>query len=177
MDPAAQLELMWERPARFARILFGNLWHKVSRYGDLLVGSRLGSLDAPLPQLFIRAYQMVLVVTALCDASPGHRVGARFKLIGLLLVFAEYVLISTLAYVFAMPVGAGGTSIQGRYFIPLSPLLLLPLYNRRVRAFLQGMSRPRVPLRAIAVLGIVVFLILSAAVTCKSLVARYYVWA
>lgn len=175
MDPVAQLHSIVERPLRFGGILVDKLGRRAGLFADLLVGSRLGSLDAPLPLPFIRIYQALLVATALCDSRAEHGVGARIKLIGLVVAFGEFVLICTLAYLFGTRVGAGHISgMQGRYFIPISPLLLLPLYSHKVRATLQAAIPPRLAARELAVLGIVAFLLLSALVTGYHLIARYY---
>jgi len=83
--------------------------------------------------------------------------------------------IGTMAYVGGSAVGANRIrSLQGRYFIPLSPLLLLMLYNRTLRAsVLARIPREQLIARGCTA-GLVAFLLFSSALTCFFVASRYY---
>ena len=84
-------------------------------------------------------------------------------------------MIGTLLYLHGHPVGADYVAtIQGRYLIPLSPLLLLILYNRTLRASVLARF-PREPWIARACsAGVVAFLVISSALSCFYVARRYY---
>lgn len=176
VDPAAQLRWILASPKQFAELLLDRLsWPRVRLYSDLMVGRALGWMDTPIPQAAIRSYQLVLIAAALFDSRGENRIGARVKIAALAVVFVDFVLIGTMAYLAGNPVGAKQIAgIQGRYFIPLSPLLLLTLYNRTLRAsVLAWIPRERLLARCCTT-GLVAFLLFSSALTCFFVAHRYY---
>ena len=175
IDPSAQLEAMFARPARFVGFLLSDLARSFGRYFHMMVGSLLGSVDVALPMGFIRAYQVVLVVAALFDSRREIRVSWCLKLAAAVVAIGDLVLVWTLIYVDGTPVGQEfAWGIQGRYFIPLSPLFLLPFYNRGMSRWLEGRVGRARWLWAARTAFVVGFLILSSAVVCYSLLERYY---
>ena len=141
----------------------------------MMVGRLLGWLDTPIPYASIRSYQFVLIATALFDSRSEIRVGARMKFLALAVSILGVAMIGTLIYLHGTPVGANHVStIQGRYLIPLSPLLLLLLYNRTLRAsVLAWIPREQRIARAFSA-GLVAFLVVSSALTCFWVARRYY---
>ena len=91
------------------------------------------------------------------------------------MVLVNLALIGTMAYAGGNAVGANRIAgIQGRYFIPLSPLLLLLLYNRTLRAsVLAWIPREQLIARGCTA-GLVAFLLFSSALTCFFVAVRYY---
>jgi len=139
----------------------------------MMVGRLLGWLDTPIPYAVIKSYQLALIAAALFDSRSEIRVGARMKFLALAVSILGVAMIGTLIYLHGTPVGANHVStIQGRYLIPLSPLLLL--YNRTLRAsVLAWIPREQRIARAFSA-GLVAFLVVSSALTCFWVARRYY---
>jgi uncharacterized membrane protein len=175
VDPAAQLRFIAAHPLQFAGMLLdrfsgpgaGALW-------DLMVGRVLGWLDTPMPYAAVLSYQLVLIAAALVDSRSEIRVGARLKLLAFCVLVVGLATVGTMVYLQGHPVGASYLAdIHGRYLIPLSPLPLLVLYNRTLRASLLARF-PREPVARACSAGLAAFLVFSSALTCFVLVRRYY---
>jgi len=176
VDPAAQLRWIAANPIQFSGILLERYSVPGARvYLDLMVGRVLGWMDAPIPYAVIKSYQFVLIAAALFDSRTEIRMGARIKIVALAVVLVGLAVIGTMAYVGGSAVGANRIrSLQGRYFIPLSPLLLLMLYNRTLRAsVLARIPREQLIARGCTA-GLVAFLLFSSALTCFFVASRYY---
>jgi hypothetical protein len=142
---------------------------------DLMVGRVLGWLDTPLPYALILAYQLALIATALVDSRADVRIGARAKLVAAVALLAGLAGIGTLLYTQGHAVGVGYIAeIQGRYLIPLSPLPLLLLYNRSLRALVSARIPRGLPAAGAGRATLVAFLLLSSALTCAVIARRYY---
>ena len=176
VDPGAQLAWILAHPAQFAGMLIdrftgfgaGALW-------DLMVGRILGWLDTPMPYPVIKAYQFALIAAALLDSREDIRVGARLKLVALAALVAGLALVGTLLYLQGHPVGAGYLAdVHGRYLIPLSPLPLLLLYNRTLRARVSAWL-PREPWVAPSFsAALIAFLVLNSTLICVAVARRYW---
>lgn len=176
VDPAAQLRHIAAHPMQFAGLLYdrfagptaGALW-------DLMVGRILGWLDTPMPYAVIKAHQLLLIAAALFDSRADVRVGARPKLVALAVLILGFAAVGTLLYLQGHTVGANYlTDVHGRYLIPLSPLLLLPLYNRTLRGrVLAWDPRGRWIARGCTA-GVVAVLALNSALICFFVARRYY---
>lgn len=176
VDPAEQLRWIAANPMHFAGMLLdrfsganaGALW-------DLMVGRILGWLDTPIPLISIKSYQFVLIATALFDSRSEIRVGARTKIVALAVLIVGLATIGTMVFLQGHPVGANYVAdIHGRYLIPLSPLLLLLLYNRTLRAsVLAWIPREQWIARGCTA-GLVAFLVISSAFSCFIVARRYY---
>lgn len=174
-DPDAQLTALLTRPAWFAQMLFDDLVRSIDHYSLRLVGSLLGSVDVVMPIGFIRAYQVLLVAAAVLDSRREVCVTWRLKLAAAAVAFGDLLLIWTAIYVDGTPVGAAHPwGVQGRYFIPLSPLVLLPFYNVPVLHWIRARTQLQPWLPAARTTCVVVFLLVSSALVCHSLLTRYY---
>jgi uncharacterized membrane protein len=175
-DPVAQLRWIAAHPTQYAAMLFERF---TGASGEalwaLMVGRVLGWLDTPMPHGFIRSYQLALVGVALFDSRSDIHVGARMKLVALGAVCAGLVTVGTMLYVNGHAVGVSYVAeIQGRYLIPLSPLPLLALYNRTLRAgILSRFPQERILARACTA-GLVAFVVFSSLLTCFVIARRYY---
>ncbi len=161
-----QIRFILARPGRFLSAVRGMV---TAHFGDHVrefVG-QLGWLDVALPTALILLFLGVLVSTALADKSEGIAVRWRPKALGLLVTLVSAAAITATIYVVWNPVGAAGIEgVQGRYFIPFGPLLLLLFYNRRI---------PRL-LDRIRVLGgvLVAFSAFALAFGLAALLSRFY---
>jgi uncharacterized membrane protein len=159
-----QSEFIRGHPLRYAKIMVST----VAEHGRIWIDqlSMLGWLDTAVNPLAMQMYLMVMVVVALGDRNPQSAPNWRMVGLGLIAAAACMVVILTSCYVVGCPVRAQLIiGPQGRYFVPLIPLLMLPLYTRWVELRID--RRMLVTLAGAACCCILV-------VAAVSLVRRYY---
>lgn len=146
-DPQTQIEFVKHHPGTFAYALVRNLTERqfLFRYVAQYIGW-FGHLDqdSQLPGWFVCVHALMLLLVASFDASPKvERIDWRSKLLCLGICLLCYTLVSAVGYVAWMPVGADWVIIQGRYLLPIGPVLFLCLYNlwRRFPEAVVRMSR------------------------------------
>jgi len=126
-NPEEQLLFILRNPIGFMRITFRTVSVGWLDYGRTLVGV-LGHLNIPLPGALYLIYPLALVAAALTDPRDPEELSPlrRIALVGIFVACAACVF--TMAYLGWNPVGAKTISgVQGRYFVPVLPLLLLAL--------------------------------------------------
>ena len=126
----------------------------------------LGWLDTPLPSIIIFLYFTVLLFFALSDHNDQTIINFRKKFILLISVTSGVLIIITSIYLQFNSIGNTIIEgIQGRYFIPLSPLVFLLLYNKKINfmtnLYSQGIS-------------IIIFCSNILTYTLYVLISRYY---
>jgi len=132
-NPKAQLQTMAAHPIHVASVVAKDFVAQFAGYRDQFVG-RLGWVDVPLSGFLTAAAFYLLFVVAMTrdiGITPAARLFAL--LLTLLLFFA----VSLSQYVAWTPPGVEYVDgIQGRYFLPLAVVLLLPIVsivrNKRV---------------------------------------------
>lgn len=160
-----QLHFILSNPVKFAFILFTDFNVNIQAYIAQFIGV-LGWLDTPLPTILYILYSFLLVFIALVDNRPNIIITLRDKLKIVAILIFSILLIYLLTYLSWTPVGQEVVEgIQGRYFIPVAPLLFLLLYNRKVLLNIRSST-----LGLIIVLFSLFALIISLAV----IINRYY---
>ena len=131
IDPQKQLNFILENPIQFLSMIWADVWNNIDIYLHHIVGV-LGWLDTPLPEILWIPYWLVLLVAAIADNRSQINIHWWQK-IGTFLVFLGGVwLIYMSIFMSWTPVGMEDVEgIQGRYFYPFVPLVLLLLVNRR----------------------------------------------
>ncbi|NTW21632.1 MAG: DUF2142 domain-containing protein [Nostocales cyanobacterium W4_Combined_metabat2_030] len=132
-------------------------------YLEQFIG-RLGWIDTRLPLPHLITYALLLVAVALGTNQPEIRLSWRQKSLVLLILIINSLFIATMLYLSWMPVGSQIIEgIQGRYFIPLGPLLFLLLYNQKTQLNLK------IPPQILAA-----YSLFSCTLTAVVLLNRYY---
>jgi uncharacterized membrane protein len=179
-DPRAQLDFILHNPGAFARVLIRNVvepdalpslwaWTPLLRYAEQYIGY-VGHVDTPLPIWFLCLHAAVLVFVASFDVSPNSAaIGLRARLLCLALWLLIGILTATIGYLTWTEVGARRVIIQGRYFIPIGPLLFLCLYDVG-RRFPQALARVNKALPFFTIIYVPISLCIVAWV----LYLRYY---
>lgn len=159
-----QVHFIRAHPDQYALIVAST----VAEHGQVWLDQMgtLGWLDTPVNPLAMHVFFTVLVLTALGDRTAGLHPGLRLKAVAWFAALASAGIILTSCYVCGCrhkaPLIVGP---QGRYFIPLLPLLLLLLYNQTI----QVKVPPRLLLAFTASTGAAVLLI-----GLVNLLRRYY---
>lgn len=126
-----QLFYILKNPISYVKIFIGTFLHHGTDYIGQWVG-RLGWMDTYLPKTVIYSYIIVLLFTALTDNESEIKIDIKQKILVLISFLAGVAITATLLYLTYNEVGRSYImGIQGRYFIPLGPLVYLLIYNRQ----------------------------------------------
>jgi uncharacterized membrane protein len=152
-------------PGRYALVVAATVAVHSQMWVDQL--GCFGWLDTPMNPLALHLYLLVLLVVALAAPAEGPPPPLRVKALALATCGVCFVVIVTACFVCGCPPGSELVyGPQGRYFLPLLPLLLLALPHRVIRV----QADPRVLLSLAAASGAALLLVAVAA-----FVRRYYV--
>ncbi len=160
-SPQDQLEFIAAHPLTFARTLWASF--RVFDY-DWIIG-HFGWRDTVLPSRVYSVAWAALLFVAVIDHDKQIGLSVPNKLVIAAALVVALAALGTVLYLTWNPLAAGQIEgLQGRYFTPLVPLLLLLLHNRQVPA---GGSA----LRILACLGLA--WVLGASVL--ALIQRFYI--
>lgn len=90
----------------------------------------LGWLDTRLPRWLVIAELIVIAVVCLQDTSRHLRLAQCLNAIGIATVVSATVMV--IIYVTWEPVGSGVIHLQGRYFVPVGPLMVIAISGLKV---------------------------------------------
>ncbi|MCE7699829.1 MAG: DUF2142 domain-containing protein [Methanobacterium paludis] len=166
--PEAKFQLLFvlSNPTAFPNVLLNSILSSFNNYLVMFVGD-LGWLDTPLPQWLVYSYSIILILTSLLDKND-IKINLKQKIIPLITFALIFVSIFFLEYVTWTPVANSMVvGVQGRYFIPFAPLLLLLFYNNRIK--ISGNERSI--LNWIIILTVFITLLITTFIIIK----RYYI--
>lgn len=129
--PHEQISFILSSPLQYIKVLLSSI---IRNLGYLLKGfiGAFGWSFFYLPQWHNRLWGLFAATIVLTDADKEIIIGKQAKLLFLSVAIVIGSLIYTLLYIYWNPVESHRISgVQARYFIPIAPLLLLCLYNRR----------------------------------------------
>ena len=166
IDPGEQLTLAASRPIGVMRLLITDLIVHAPRYATHFVG-RLGWLDTPLPSMLLGLYLVALILIVVTAGDKGITIPPRARFLAAAILTATVLTISLTMYAVWTPVGATTVEgVQGRYFLPIAPLAMLMVANRKFA--LRGRAILWHPI----MFG--VFNLLGLTATSFVIIARYY---
>jgi uncharacterized membrane protein len=160
-DAVAQVKHVLAHPLDFVRVLSRTFSANTIGYGYWMVGL-LGWLTINVSEVAVFVmFALIVIFMGGFDDEP--LVGGRRRSV-LLLTWAATMVSMCVAIYAALSVVGGPTvaGIQGRYFTPMLPLLLLGLYKLRLRR------------RSVAVIVVLVALAFVAIVTMRAIWFHYY---
>lgn len=99
----------------------------------------LGTLDTELPGPLLWSFALVLLLVAVTDFEAGIRLDRARRLLALSAASLTFLSVCLSIHLVGGLVGDEVIYLQGRYFIPLGPLVLLALYGRGRRV--TGVAR------------------------------------
>lgn len=126
---SGQIAYILGDPLRFPYALLNTFFYRGFSYQLLFVGNFW--LDIPLPMWWVGAYVLSMIPVALIDKSMVL-VSKKQKLISLAIFIIIFLLVCAFVYISWTVVGQNIIDgIQGRYFIPILPMLFLLLFKIR----------------------------------------------
>jgi uncharacterized membrane protein len=164
---------------KMAMILVDILHYTKLLVTDLLIYQRdyyltcfygtIGWLDLPLPTIMATLFVIMLALTSATESLPVFRFAWYKRIFVLMVVTGSVFLIQTAAFLYFTPASIFQVSgVQGRYLIPLAPLLFVLFYQ----TFSSGKINARLK-SLLPVTGRLVIL-LSLAFSCFSLLYTYF---
>jgi uncharacterized membrane protein len=136
--PEEQMALILQDPVNYLMVIartFGSQWlgHMKGFVG------KLGHFGPELPVAAGALHVFVLSLSALGAGKEGVNIGAREKLIASAIVLLSTLSFITPLYLTWTPLGGSVIEgVQGRYFMPLAPLLLMLFYRGKVAFKVSG---------------------------------------
>lgn len=161
-----QSHFILSHPVKFALILLNDFNVNIEAYLKQFIGV-LGWLDTPLPSILYISYAPILLFIALIDNCTNVIIMLKDKLIILAVLLSSIFLIYLLTYLsWSSVVGQEVIEgIQGRYFIPLAPLLLLLFYNKKISLDIRSENLSSV---------IVSYSLFALTISLSAIMNRYY---
>lgn len=162
--PDRQIEFILNNPLEFTTTILRTFSQEGLDYLHQFIGV-LGWVDTPLPGFHVGSYVLILILVAFWSRDSEIVISAKPKLAIAAILVLNMIVLSTLAYLWN-PIGAkiiGG--LQGRYFIPLSPLFFILFYHNK-----QNFKYPKI-LQTI----VCYYLFFSGTTTLAILIHRYYI--
>ena len=130
VDRDRQVADALREPLRFAGVVSRHYIEHIDRYVAQAVGAQLGWLDVRLPLAVVWAYLIVLLGLCIWTGSPGIEIAPWRRLWLLAVGTVIAVLVAASQYAGWTPYGADFIEgVQGRYFLPLTPLLPIALHR------------------------------------------------
>lgn len=161
-----QIRYILDDPLRYIGIVISTLVHK-QLYHISFIG-KLGWMDTRMPYFLIYSYLIVLLIASITEKSI-IKIKNFDKSIFFLVSSAIICAVLTILYLSWSVVGDDSIrGVQGRYFIPFSPLVFILFYNNYFQNILKNKEGVK---NALATL----FLIFSAITTVGAIIQRYYI--
>lgn len=139
------LQDVLERPAQALRLLAESLRTQGDFYLSTMVGGKLGWLDTEIPGYLVCGFWLLLLLAAVKVAEERQSVQMIQTRDRLLAVGVSTVAVLSIFGVFLLTWTAAGADlidgVQGRYFLPLLPILLPCLQNNSLTVQ-KNMDRP-----------------------------------
>lgn len=139
--PEAKTQFIMTYPFFHIRSVLHTIIRDMPRYIRTFTGT-LGWLDTPLPRVITYSYPVVLLTMAMTDHKQPTMINWKHKLgIILFVIIPVLLILFTAAAIAWNPPGSMYIKgIQGRYFIPIAPVLLLLFYNQKFKTSLDQLS-------------------------------------
>jgi uncharacterized membrane protein len=138
--PDRQIEFILKHPIEFTGTILRTFSQEGLDYLHQFIGV-LGWIDTPLPWFQVGSYFAIIILVAVGDSNANMIISLKQKWAIAAIVATNAIVLSILAYLWN-PIGAkmiGG--LQGRYFIPLSPLFFFLFYHPHIQLNLKKLPQ------------------------------------
>lgn len=159
---SAQISYIISNPVNLFAIFANTLLNSSNDIISMFIG-QVAFLNGLLPFWLVYGYLLLLILTALLE-NKHTEITLNQKLISIFVFFSSSFLIFILEYITFTPVGQSFIEgIHGRYFIPIAPLLLIFLYNKRFNYEFKYLN-----------LIVIISILVSLSVALFVLISRFY---
>lgn len=127
-----QLRVIIENPYFYFKVIAG-IWNTPGI--DLIyefIGI-LGWLDTKFPRWYYALYLLGILSATLSEPRPALEKNRTYYILISFSLVTSFMLVVTAVYLYWTPVGLDKVAVQGRYFIPLSPLIILLISNNATK--------------------------------------------
>jgi uncharacterized membrane protein len=142
LDQSAQLSYILHNPFHYLVTLCSSIRSHGRWLVYQMLGRQLGWVDTVIPSLCYVPYIYLLLLLAMCEQASDELLKPVGKIVLAAISGLVTVLIFTALYLTFNPLGAKVIAgVQGRYFTPIAPLVLLLFCNRRTPRFFAKVNR------------------------------------
>jgi uncharacterized membrane protein len=168
MDPSEQIHRMFAHSDEFGRLLLKTV-QRGQTYGEEYLGF-LGWLDTRLPGWVYLLQVTLLIAICVSDNDPRTLLSGWQALLALAVAVIVSLSVALIAHITWDPIGAAYITVQGRYFIPVGPLLAVALsYTGRSLPIAWQAGLRFVPVAAVGCIAVVL------STSLRGLYDRYFV--
>ncbi len=129
-DRSMNIDYYMNNPGEFISNIFANLMFWKSDWTGGVFG-KFGYSYTVMPKALYIIHGLVLIMVAFFCGDRNYTIKTRDKVLAGAIVLASFALIVVGFYVGGSPVGAVRIfGMQGRYFVPFLPLILMLFYNK-----------------------------------------------
>lgn len=124
---------LMSHPTKLFGVLYGTIALRGGYYLESMIGQYLGWLEIMVPEYLIYGFYTLLILAAIRKAEEKQVLSARQRLWIFLVVAGVCILVGAALLLSETSIGAAYVyGIQGRYFLPLLPLLLVLCKNWQI---------------------------------------------
>ena len=161
IDRDAQIALVIENPVAYLKTLIDTLFYYRLVFLTISYIGILGWLDTSLPGYVYWTYPLMIMIVALTETYRVFHLSLRHRILLVSTGLITTVVVATGQYVTWTPVGSPVIwGIQGRYFVPIIPVLLVALHNKQCGCQRWILSYV-VPVYLVTVLGLTLFVVIN----------------
>lgn len=163
-SPSGQIRFILSHPLEYSMIFVRTMSNNAKSFSEQFIG-QLGWMDINISSPLRVLYGAILIIAAVYNQEKTI-LHIRHKIIIFAVLSSGIALVATLAYISFNPVASPVIgAIQGRYFIPLSPLFFLLFSNSLIQAEPDNKKFNAV---------IIVLPVLSSLYSLFAIIQRYY---
>lgn len=132
-SPAYTTSYFLAHPARLFSIIYNTLLNKSSLYYETMIGQHLAWQNIHLPSILIAAFVIVLVLSVFREEKEKTFLSDKGKGLIMLIICSVFALVCAVMLLGWTPISSNTVEgVQGRYFLPILPLVLLFFRNNRI---------------------------------------------
>ena len=140
VNGAEQIKFIIHHPGSYIKMLASTLYHNGKFYISSCIGSPLGWLNIPINSHIINIFLILLILSIFIEDNK-ESFNLYQKLWCLVIIVSTILLIITGLYITWTSVGGKiSMGVQGRYFIPVLPIILLTCSMKRIHLKIKNIE-------------------------------------
>ena len=127
------LSYLLHNPSKILAVLYGTIIGQGTYYLETMIGQYLGWLEIILPGYIVYGFYTLIVLSAIRKVSEEHVLSAGQRLWIFLVIAGVSVLVGAALLFDWTPIDSNYVyGVQGRYFLPMLPLLMILCKNYQI---------------------------------------------